>query len=61
MTPGDRVTYQHGHLGKLDGQITAIKCEWPKQKIDVAYKVDGVPRSSVMTTDQAAVKLEHRV
>ena len=48
-------------LGKLDGQITAIKGEWPKQKIDVAYKVDGVPRSSVMTTDQAAVKLEHRV
>jgi hypothetical protein len=61
MKPGDRVTYQHGLLGKLDGQITAIKGEWPKQKIDVAYKVDGVPRSTVMTTDQAAVKLEHRV
>jgi len=30
-------------------------------EIDVAYKVDGVPRSTVMTTDQAAVKLEHRV
>jgi hypothetical protein len=38
MTPGDRVTYQHGHLGKLDGQITAIKGEWPKQKIDVALQ-----------------------
>ena len=45
MKPGDRVTYQHGLLGKLDGQITAIKGEWPKQKIDVALKVDGVPRS----------------
>jgi hypothetical protein len=30
MKPGDRVTYQDGLLGKLDGQITAIKGEWPQ-------------------------------
>jgi hypothetical protein len=57
----DRVTYQHGMLGKLDGTVTRVRGEWPEQKIDVSYKVDGEPRSSVMTTDQAAVKLEHRV
>jgi hypothetical protein len=61
MKPGDHVTYQHGMLGKLDGTITRVRGEWPKQKTDVSYKVDGVLRSSVMTTDQAAVKREHRV
>ena len=58
---GDRVVYQHGMLGKLDARVTRVRGDWPKQKIDVSYKVDGEPRSTVLTTDQAAVKLERKL